>query len=243
MAKKRRVIRRRQPRRLEEVEEDELEELEDEEEEEEEAPAPRSRRRNRQPDPEPEEEEDEEEEEEDDEDYDDEEEEEEELPPPPAKRTQRRRPAVEEEEDEEEEAPAPKAKKVKLEKVDDTMVSSIVLELLLSLEDGQAVLFQKSDGGFSISTGEAVETTKKLKGKAYWEEVTDPKYREWDEEWREKSYEEKVKFAKKQKLEWNEHENPRVDVIRLTQAVREHLGIEKYKPQYRTRSAREAVKA
>lgn len=239
--RRRKIVRRRRPVEVvEDVEKLELEELEDEVEEEEEEELPPRTSKNvrnvRKPrsivD--------------DDEEEDEMEEEEEELPPRTRSRTRksvRTSQAVKGDDDDEEEEVKEKKSPLKLEKVSKTMHDSILSDLLDVLNDGGSLIIHKSKDTYTISSADGIVRTRKLKGSEYWDEVSDPAYRKWGEEWRQKTYEEKVKFARKNKLVWNEHDNPRVDVIRLTEAVREYLGIEKYKEQYRTRASRAAIRA
>jgi hypothetical protein len=72
--------------------------------------------------------------------------------------------------------------------------------------------------------------------------MVDPNYLEWINTWKAKSYAEKKAYAKKAKIKWEEHADERIDVMRITQAVREAEGIEKYKPEYRSRQARAALR-
>lgn len=217
--RRRRVVRRKQE---ETVPEDELleEEIEEEDEddadadaEEEEAPQPRRRRsRKTKAESEEEGEEEEDDEEEDDESLDD----------------------VEEYDD------SPRA-----EFGDGNVISAIFDAMaegqiaVLKKVDSRTILMTLTveDAGLSVAAG-----PRKLSGKEYWQEVLDPDYNEWREEWVELTYEEKVARAKKAKVKWEEHENPKVDVMRLTEAYRKHLGVHKYKPEYRSRSARSAVR-
>lgn len=164
------------------------------------------------------------------------------VPPKPAPKPAPK-PVVEEpEEEEEEEEPA---KKIKVQKVEDTVVSSIVLQAMQHMKEGKSLLITSlGNDKYSIvfSDHALPAPSSKMRGKEYWEAVTSPDYLAWSEEWQNKSYEEKVKFAQKKKISWDSHPNPRVDVIRLTEAVRKALGIEKYKPEYRTRSARASLR-
>lgn len=81
-----------------------------------------------------------------------------------------------------------------------------------------------------------------LTGKAYLQEVLNPDYVAWQEEWGNLSAEEKILKAKKLKLSWEPHSDGKINVMRITQAMQVHLGIEKYKPQYQSQAARNAVR-
>lgn len=57
-------------------------------------------------------------------------------------------------------------------------------------------------------------------------------------EWAKFTYEEKVEVAESENISWKRHETPKIDVMRLTTAVRTSRGIEKWKSQYNSREAR-----
>lgn len=184
------------------------------------------------------------------EDEDDADAEEEEAPQPRRRRSRKTKAESEEEDDEEEDDESlddveeyddsPRAE------FDDGNAISAIFD---AMAEGQIAVLKKvdsrtilmtltdEDAGLSVAAG-----PRKLSGKEYWQEVLDPDYNEWREEWVELTYEEKVARAKKAKVKWEEHENPKVDVMRLTEAYRKHLGVHKYKPEYRSRSARSAVR-
>lgn len=67
-------------------------------------------------------------------------------------------------------------------------------------------------------------------------------FKEWRKAWAALTYEEKVEAAEEAGVEWDRHENPKVDVMRLSAAMREAEGIEKWKPEYSTRKARAAAR-
>ncbi len=64
----------------------------------------------------------------------------------------------------------------------------------------------------------------------YNKEVMTPEYLEWFYKWDRMSTEEKA--------EWEHHDEPRIDSMRMAQAVREASGIVKYNEAYSSRSAR-----
>jgi len=143
---------------------------------------------------------------------------------------------------EEEVAPA---KTVKVMKVEETVVASVLMEAMKQLADGKVMIVTNlGNGKFSIGHSDNLPTgaTSKLRGNAYYDAVVSPEYEKWSAEWKTKTYEEKVRFAQKKKITWDEYPNPKVDVIRLTEAVRTALGIEKYRPEYRTRASRAALR-
>jgi len=146
-----------------------------------------------------------------------------------------------EEDEEEEEVPA---KVGKVQKVDDTKASGLLLDVMNQLEDGKSLLITHlGKGKYAIGFADGLKAAPQgLRGDAYWDKVANPGYRDWMHNWHDMTYDEKGKYAKKNKIKWNHHENPKVDVIRLTEAVRAAEGIEKYKPEYRSRSARAALR-
>jgi len=83
------------------------------------------------------------------------------------------------------------------------------------------------------SRGERSITVKEMRAYA---QTAD--YIEFDEWWSALSFEEKVAEAEDDDVEWERHDNPLVDNLRLTMAMQEARGIEKWKPEYATRAAR-----
>lgn len=160
--------------------------------------------------------------------------------PPKVEKPAPKKVKVEEPEEEEEEEEVIPAKKIKVQKVEETVIGSILVEAMKQLGDGKVVVISSlGHDKFSVGYSDAVAAVKeKIRGKQYWDIVASPGYKSWNHEWHQKTYDEKVKFAKSKKIKWDTHPNPKVDVIRLTEAVRAALGVEKYKPEYRSRSAR-----
>jgi len=60
--------------------------------------------------------------------------------------------------------------------------------------------------------------------------------------WLKHTKEEKYAFAEANQITWDRHESEQLDVIRMSAAVREALGIEKWKPEYASRAARRGGK-
>lgn len=195
---------------------------------------------------------------------DDEEEIEEPEPKKPARR--RRRKVVEEptdddeeEEDEVEEKPVKKVtrrrtkkKVVEPEPEPEPQVANVsdldvFYGLLENLDDGATLVITRTgEDTWSVSGGSAAVLAsgpQKLKGKAYYDEVYSMEFIEHHEMWKQLTASEKKAQAKKLKATWEPHEDERVEVMRVTAAVRAKLGIEKYKEQYQTRAARAAIKA
>jgi hypothetical protein len=194
------------------------------------------------------------------------EEEEVEEEPAPKRRSKRRAPRVVDEDDvddegygDDEDAPSPEPKLAKksakkpspvpdvieVKKVDDQVAEGVFSELLEAMRDGQAIIAVRLPGNkWQFVTGDipVADTGPKLKGKEYYDEVQTENYKEFVAEWGNLTYQEKVKKAKKLKVKWEAHEDKRVDNIRLMLAVREKLGIEKYKPDYINKSARDRLR-
>lgn len=139
------------------------------------------------------------------------------------------------------------ARKVELEPEEPASSEDLLNCILEGLDDGQSMtITRESDTSWVLAVGGVVEVapaTQKLSGKAYSDEVRSQEFQDHAVVWKELSFEEKLAHAEKLDVQWKEHDDPRVEVIRVTAAVREKLGIEKYKPQYRTRAARAAIRA
>lgn len=165
------------------------------------------------------------------------------IVPPQAKKivvpvapTKKVAPPAEEEEEE--------IKPVRVKSVEATVIDSLFPQLLQSLEAGKSLIISAvGNNKWQISTSEAVVSSgKKLSGPEYAQTVFSQEYLDWNDEWRQLTYAEKLEKAAKAKVQWDKHENPKVDVMRLTEAYREHIGVEKYKPEYASRKAREVLR-
>jgi len=240
------MARRRKARVVNPVVEEEVEEIleeeeleEDEEEVVEPKPATRRRRKRKVVEPEPEEDEDEEEEEE----------VEVEVVSKPAPR-RRKKKVVEPEPEEDEDEPAPtrrkRVKKVVKPVVEEAFSSADMFEAILDgLAEDQTVIVTRAGDGWVLSAGTADTVLAKptlLRGRAYSDEVQSDEFKAHKAEWRELTFSEKKAHAKKIKAVWEPHDDSRVEVMRITSAVRTKLGIEKYKPEYRSRAARAAIR-
>ena len=238
--KRRRIKRRSKPvEDYDEVEELEGEDVEDLDEVEEETPPnpkpKRTRRKARKVEEDPDEEEFDDEPEEVEEDP-DEEELDDEPPPESAKKPAERKKAT---------PPPAKKDDIEVKKVDDQIVEGVLTELLEAMDDGQSIVltrlsaatwqFAGAQAALSIPSGPI------LRGKEFKAEVQTEEYKEWHEEWADLTYPEKKKYAKKLKVTWDEHEDQRVDNIRMSSAVRAKLNIEKYKPEYIEKGARDRL--
>jgi len=175
-------------------------------------------------------------------------------PPAPAKKAaapvkQVKTPAaIEEEAEEETEAQAPKTFKVKT--VAQQTVGDLLVAVMSELEVGKTVsLTRVSDDKWSLAPGKAVSAASgagKLSGKAFQQEVCTPEYLTWEEEWGTLTAAEKMAKAKKIGVHYEGENDPKLDervkMIRMTQAYREAMGIEKFKPEYRSQKARAALR-
>lgn len=78
------------------------------------------------------------------------------------------------------------------------------------------------------------------RGNQFWEEVCTPEYLQWMERWSTLTTEQKIASVDRESIEW--HDNEAVLLIRLASAFMKKAGIQKYKPEYTTRAARDRVK-
>ena len=142
------------------------------------------------------------------------------------------------------EVPAPP---VRIQPVNKNIVEDVIMKVMTALGDGRAILIVRlSEDRWQINpvidAKNPVAMQKKLSGKAYWDEVLDPHYIEWDKEWQTLTQAEKVQRCKKAGVVWEEDKDVKINNIHMTEAYRTKLGIEKYKPEYRDRSSRAAVR-
>lgn len=131
--------------------------------------------------------------------------------------------------------------------------------LLTRLQAGEALTFSAVDGGWVVSAGNSIAITattvvKKsgagLKGRAFEEEAFSDEYfdhlyvnaAKTGKGWKELTVEERYAAADDIGADWEEHENSKTDQMRMGMAVRKALGIEKWKEEYKSRAAREALK-
>lgn len=139
-------------------------------------------------------------------------------------------------------------KKLKAKKIGVNPITDIMEEM----RSGEAVMIKKD--GLSSYTVSIIPNDilvsktgykylkKGLSGKQYWDEVLNPEFPVWSAKWGSMTYDEKLAYAIKNKIVWNKTEDARLNVMLLTEAVRKSLNIEKYKPEYRKRSARAKVR-
>jgi hypothetical protein len=150
-------------------------------------------------------------------------------------------PVVEADEDEEEE-------KAPVRKTSTKVGMNPIADFMEMLEVGQSIIITRdSDLTWRVSSGTMTKAPSgKImgrQGKAYWEEVANPAFTDWQREWGQKTFAEKKAEAKKLGVTYEAHDNPKIEVMRITEAVREKIGIQKYKPEYASRAARAAIKS
>lgn len=106
------------------------------------------------------------------------------------------------------------------------------------------IISPQGDGTFvmELARDAAIQGVGKLEGQEYWQEVLSPEFDMWSKEWNELTYSEKIEEAKRVGAEWEEHDVEKTNMMRMGAAVRDVLGIEKYKPKYRSRKARQAIR-
>ena len=114
----------------------------------------------------------------------------------------------------------------------------------------QAVTKATVKAATDVAVADGAKSGPGLKGKAYEEEVCTPEYYGFyytdaggGKPWTQMSVEEKAEYADELDVVWEEQDDVRVNAIRMTKAIFDKLEIAKYKPEYSTTAARNAVKA
>lgn len=127
-------------------------------------------------------------------------------------------------------------------------LSDPIPQLLALLDEGKTLNIQRKGKTFVVSLAETalvVASNKRTKGKFgsdYWDTVLSDEYKTWQEDWQQLSMDEKRKMASEAGAEWEPHEHLQTEAMRMSDAYREVVGIVKYKPEYESRGAREAVR-
>jgi hypothetical protein len=168
------------------------------------------------------------------------------VAPTPKKAVVKAKPVVKAEDDGDE-APQPK---VAVRKVDAVVLDNVLSNVMELLSAGQAVLITKMDeshwsiGPAGIGQTKAVTAAAsgKLRGADFYAEVYTPEYVAFDEEWSNMTYSEKQAKAKKLGVTWQEDKSQQINLMRMVQAVRESMGISKYKSEYASSKARNAIR-
>lgn len=125
-------------------------------------------------------------------------------------------------------------------------------DIMAAMRDGEAVMIKREgSSSYSVSvipndiivSKTGFQYLKKgITGKQYWREVLNPDFEVWSKKWTAMTYSEKIAYAEKHKISWEHIEDERLNVMRLTEAVRKAEHIEKYKEEYRKRSARNKIR-
>lgn len=126
-----------------------------------------------------------------------------------------------------------------------TLDDRFFFDLMSLLETNQALtIVRKDENTWTLGLGGAIVTDEliRVSGKAYLDEVLSHEFQAHMEEWGELPEEEKIQIAKRAGTEWDEHKNHRINLMRCGDAYRKLLGIEKYKPKYRTLASRKAIR-
>ena len=165
------------------------------------------------------------------------------IPPATAKVVKAAKKAVVvEDEDDDDEAPVEK-KSIKIKTANENLIQDLINELA----EGKSLLITiLGQGKLQVVSQEFVApkatSSSGLSGKEFWDTVADPGFIEWNSEWKKLTFDEKKAAAKKAGAKWEPHEDEGIEHMRLSSAMRDALGIEKYKPEYRTREQRAALR-
>jgi len=148
-------------------------------------------------------------------------------------------------------APAPVKTKVvepesapaKVKSVATAVVDNFLTPLLDSLTVGKSLVITRvGENKWQMSSADGVATGPKLRGKEYYDKVLSKEYTDWQADWRLLTFAEKKAKAKKLGVAYTDDDDPRIAAMNMSQSVREHLGIEKYKPEYTTQSSRKTMR-
>ncbi len=155
---------------------------------------------------------------------------------------------VEEEEDEE---PKAKVRSVRLpaeDKVAQVTIADLGSALLEVLDAGQSLFFRKSGSGYAVYKADASLLMPKgkhgaraIKLNEFFSIAYSDEFKAWINEWTPLTYEEKVALAKKEGVTWENHETAKIDVMRISEAMREKRGVAKWRPEYESKAARDAL--
>lgn len=124
-----------------------------------------------------------------------------------------------------------------------------ILDVLDAMRTGETMVFKKADNDkwhVALSSAPIVinqrHTGNRMSGAAFDLEVQTDEYREWKATWSLLKTDEKMAAAQEAGVVWEEVADPRINQMRMTDAYLIHLGIEKYKEEYRDRKSRDAIK-
>lgn len=151
-----------------------------------------------------------------------------------------------------------------------SVVNTSVKEVLDALTEGQVLVIARTgkgewtmtitdvpggavvSGGSKKGTVAPVSTGPKLRGQDYWKEVLSPEYYSWYYEdagtgkpWGDMTIEEKAALANQLGVDPQTyaHADERVSQMRMVEAVQAAMGLNKWKPEYEKKAARDALKA
>jgi hypothetical protein len=146
------------------------------------------------------------------------------------------------------------------------LAGATLADLFELMINGHSLILSKEGDSFilSMDAGKAgakpvtakaaapVASGPKLRGDAFWKEVLSEEYYSWYYEdagqgkpWGEMTQEEKVALADEIGVDAASyaHDDQRMANMRMVEQVQKTLGLEKYKPQYKSAAAREALKS
>jgi len=126
------------------------------------------------------------------------------------------------------------------------ILDNVLMDIIDKIVDrGKAVVISRGRGSDYLIHAED-ESEFSIGRAASWDEynkiVLTPEYLKWASKWDKTTTEEKLEFAEEMKAEWENHKEPRINSMRMAQAVRESLNIQKYQDKYNTRGARRAIR-
>jgi len=152
---------------------------------------------------------------------------------------------------EEDEEPKAKVRRLPAEdKVAQASAQELGTALLEVLDAGQSLMLRKVGSTYAIYKVDAdVFTAKGKRGRgnraiklnAFFDIAYSDEFKTWINEWTPLTYEEKVALAKKEGVTWENHETPKIDVMRLSDAMRTKRGVAKWRPEYESKAARDAL--
>lgn len=140
-------------------------------------------------------------------------------------------------------------------------LSASFKEVLEAMSTGMSLVIAhtgKNEWEMTLMSGDAVAPAKaaaaadakKLRGDEFWREVLSPEYYSWYYEdagtgkpWSQMTSEEKAAFVEATGVQYAASEDARVNALHQVEALLTQLGIEKYKPEYKSAKARDALKA
>lgn len=164
-------------------------------------------------------------------------------------------------------APTPIPQKSEQKADADVLAEATLADLFELMGNGSTLVLTKENGALVLSLCEAsggkqpvatkaaapvASAGPKLRGDAFWKEVLSEEYYSWYYEdagsgkpWGEMTQEEKVALADELGVDAASyaHDDQRMANMRMVEQVQKTLGLEKYKAQYKTAAAREALKS